>query len=400
MNKVLYDSYKVCKKKIDMYIDKYDGVPYAFSSSKSGDYYSDSEVGTIYERGFTWITSFITGLGPLMYKVEHDDKYIKWANRFKHDYKKVIFEHAMEMTHDIGFLYSPYSVALYKITGDPEHREIALKAADELAKRFNINSRCIQAWGRMDEEYDTYRVIIDTMMNLPLLFWAWEETGHKFYRDVAKAHCDTVMKLHVRNDFSMCHAFQFDKETGEIIGEINSCGYDNGSYWARGTAWAIYGYAIAARYLKCEKYFNLATKIAEKYISSIPDGGCVPPWDFRLPKDMPAKVYGSTSLKPENRIVAEWDETKKENCKFNVDSSASAIVVCGLIELNKFKKNEEFSKFIDASLEELCKDYLNKDLSIQGLLKRQNGEDAYTLYGDYFFAEALVSRMFNSDVPW
>lgn len=402
MNKTLYNAYEVLRKKVNMYLEKYNGEPYQFHKSASGDYYSDA--GKVYfsERA-GWMASFVTGLGPLMYNVEKDEKYLKWASQFKDDYRRLITENPIEKSaHDVGFLYSLYSVAMYKITGDRGYREIALKAADELAKRFHINARAVLAWGAMNKEDYDFWIIIDTMMNLPLLFWAWEETGHRFYRDVASFHCETVSKLHIRDDFSVCHGFTFDKDSGKILREKNTCGYDDGSHWSRGTGWAVYGFAIAARYLKNEEYFNLATKIAEKYIASLPEGKYVPAWDLRLPKDKPAKIYGSvfSALKNGAEKTAPWDETKKENCKYNVDSSAAAIIACGLMELNKHKENKAFSEFIDNTLEELCNNYLNKDETVQGILMRQNGEDVYTPYGDYFFAEALTSRLFNIDVPW
>lgn len=400
MSNLMLDSYDVLKRKVDNYIKNYNGEPYQFMGCKTGDYFNDSERVYFSKKG-GWMASFITGLGPMMYRAEKDEKYLKWAEQFKEDYRKLIFDDPInKVQHDVGFLYSLYCVAMYKLTRDKDYREIALKAADELIKRFNINARVIQSFGYMNQYDYIHRVIIDTMMNLPLLFWAFEETGHRFYKQVAETHCETISKLLIRNDYSVCHAFIFDKDSGEFLGEGNTCGYDNGTHWARGTAWAIYGYAIAARYLKSEQYFDLASKIAEKYISSIPEDGCIPPWDFRLPSDMPAKVYAPVFVKPENRIKADWDETKVENCKYNVDASACAIVTCGLIELNKFKNNEKFEDFVEKSLDELCKNYFNKELSVQGMIKRQNGMDVYALYGDYFFAEALVSKLFNSEVPW
>ena len=400
MNKVLLDAYEVCRKKVDMYMERYNGEVYWFTERcYTGDYYKDSEHISFKDRP-GWLASFITGLGPLMYKAEKEEKYLEWAKQFKDDYRAVAFQEPVKAAHDIGFLYSIYCVAMYQVTGEREYREIALKAADELAKRFHINARVIQAWGSMYSHNEPCRIIVDTMMNLPLLFWAWKETGHRFYRDIAKTHAETAKKLLVREDFSVCHAFIFDEDSGEILREANTCGYDDGSHWARGTGWAIYGFAIAARYLEDEEYFTLATKIAEKYIASMPVGEYVPVWDFRLPKELPAKIYGATFLPPERRLKASWDESKKENCVFNVDTSACAIVACGLIELNKYRMNEAFSEYIDKSLEELCQNYLNADMQIQGMIKRQNGCDTYTLYGDYFFAEALMSRVFQTDVPW
>ena len=71
-----------------------------------------------------------------------------------------------------------------------------------------------------------------------------KETGHTIYKDVAKAHTDTTLKYFVREDYSACRSFLFDRKTGEMIKEAKDCGYSNGSHWARGTAWTVYGLAM------------------------------------------------------------------------------------------------------------------------------------------------------------
>lgn len=103
-------------------------------------------------------------------------------------------------THDLGFLYTPSCVAAYKLTGDVKSRETALLAARKLASRFHEKGQFIQAWGSM-EERENYRLIIDCLLNLPLLFWASEETGDPMYANIAKAHLDSALKVVVRSDF-------------------------------------------------------------------------------------------------------------------------------------------------------------------------------------------------------
>ena len=294
--------------------------------------------------------------------------------------------------HDIGFLYSPYSVEMYKLTGDSEHKVTAVKAADELLKRFDIKGKYIDAWGRMDDDERQGRAIVDCMMNIQLLFWTWKETGHTIYRDVAKAHADTTVKYFVREDYSVCHSFTFDRKSGEVLAEFNGCGYSNGSHWARGTAWMVYGLALTARYLDDMSYYDTAVKIAEKYIECC-GKNVIPIWDFKLPEDMPA-------FELSHKNDPEWDVTDPENCKYNVDTSAAAIISCAMLELNKLYKNEKLADFAKKTTERLCSCYINKDTSVAGILGSQNGQMTYTTFGDYFLLEALTRLLHNTDVCW
>jgi unsaturated chondroitin disaccharide hydrolase len=341
---------------------------------------------------YNWVTSFITGLAPLFYRVRKDGRYISWAEKYMDAYHTKIFRYPLETMHDIGFLYSPYSAALYRLTGDSEHRTVALKAADELLKRFDIKGKYIDAWGKMDGVGGTGRAIIDCMMNIALLMWAHKETKHIIYKDVAVAHAETTRKYFIRDDFSVAHSYDFNRATGEMSGENNGCGYENGSHWARGTAWAAYGFAILARYTDRDDYAELAANIFEKYKSEM-KGGYVPVWDFRLPKDKPAAICGSAT--------ADWDETSPENRKFNVDTSAAAIMSCALLELYERTRNEDYRDFADNTLKTLCRpEFFNADPNIPGILKKQNGQTAYTLFGDFFFCEALQRLLYNTKTCW
>lgn len=396
IKKLAEETYRKCIKKFDIYLEKYSGEPYELAGCKDGNYFNGAPKRKL-KVSSNWLTSCITGLAPLYYRTEKDKKLLEWAEKFAPYYKDKVFDTpAYDTMHDLGFLYSPYSVAMYQLTGDKKHRETALKAADELAKRFHIKTGCIEAWGNQTYQYlrRPVRLIIDTLMNLPLLWWAWSETKHNFYIDVAKAHIEMVKKYLLREDGSVAHAFMFDRATGEVIEECNSCGYSNGSYWARGTSWAICGFAIAGRYLESKdeflllarEYQAIAERLADNYIKTIGKGNYVPVWDFRLPKDAPATACGS---KPE------WDETKAENCIYNVDTSACAVVARGLMELLNHKENPVYRDFVDNSIRELCQNYFEDNPDIPGLLRRQNGNDTYTTFGDFYLAEALQSYLDN-----
>jgi len=387
----LNEAYEICLKKFDKHMENFKlGSYVATSDTQKGEYYVENPNFMEFFYYSQWIASLFTGLAPLYYRTEKDSKYLIWANQYKEEYLKKVTDYAMENMHDIGFLYQPYSVALYQLTGDESHKEAALLAADVLVKRFCINGRYIDAWNRMDTDEGDGRAIIDTMMNVQLLLWAWKETGHRTYRDVVKAHVDTTIKYFIREDNSVAHSFLFDRATGEFLREDNNCGYGNGSHWARGTAWAMYGFAMVAKYLDDKKYYDIAVKITEKYLEEIGDE-YVPIWDFRLPEDQPA-------LMNTGRVLDGYDPTLPENKKFAKDTSAAAVAACALIELNEYIPNEKYRKFAEESVKELCKEEnFYSDPNISGLLKRQNGGNITTGYGDYFFAEAL-QRVLNPGI--
>ncbi|MDY3929695.1 MAG: glycoside hydrolase family 88 protein [Clostridia bacterium] len=384
---------EICRKKAELHMDNYGEKPFDYSACKEGSYEKESTKNDLNEMT-SWMSSFVTGLAPIHFWCTKDTKFLKWANKFKSCYHDKVFVNYMKTMHDIGFLYSPYSVAMYNLTGDEEHKITALKAADELLKRFDIKGGYIDAWNSMAEEDRVGRAIIDCMMNVSLLLWAWKQTSHTIYKDVAAAHIETTKKYFIRDDLSVAHSYLFDRKTGKMIKEDNNCGYSNGSHWARGTAWAVYGFAVAARYLDNKEYYEIAEKIAKKYISEIPDGKFVPMWDFRLPKEYPAKFCGKIDVVP-------WDETDEKNKEYAVDTSAAAVMACGIYELNSVKENASLKEFADKTIENLCTEkYFDDDIKHTGILKRQNGRMDYTTFGDYFFTEALARKLYKMPVCW
>lgn len=388
----LLKAYEICKKKIDKNLEVRDcNNTHEYCASKTGKYDEEKQGADLYHM-YNWMTSFSIGLAPLIYRTEKDAKYLKWANGFEKHYHSKMFDSSIDSMHDIGFLYSPYSVAMYQLTGAVEHRNDAIKAADELLKRFDIKGHYIDAWNRMDNDDRTGRAIVDCMINIQLLFWAWKETGYTIYRDVAKAHADITAKNFLRADGTVIHSMNFNRETGEVAEENNDCGYSNGSHWARGTAWFVYGMAMTARYLNDEAYYNFAKTAADKYMERIGEA-FVPVWDFALPADMPA-------FECAHRDNPEWDVTDPKNCAFNIDTSAAVIMSCALMEMNRFKMNEKYDEFVTATLEEICDKYVNTNTDVLGMLSYQNGQMTYTTFGDYFLVQALQERLFNTEICW
>lgn len=357
---------------------------------------------------FNWTQSFFTGEACLAYHTTKKNQFLQWNYQFYEDYYKKVFETPLETMHDTGFLYSPYAVAMYQITGDPKMKELGVKAADELAKRFVPKGGYLRAWGRMDDVTPPYvdqqlaknhfftesrgLAIVDCMMNIPLLFWAGKVTGHPYYSRIAQIHADTTLRYFVREDDTVCHAWRFDEETGESLGEANYCGYGVGSHWARGTAWAIYGFAIAYDYTKKPEYLDASVRLARKFIEL--SGGQPPIWDFRLPKETPAIYCG------EKQDWMTWDVTDSANCSKVLDTSAAAITVCGIFEILRHRRDSQLENAAETLLKTLCSSYLDPDPEVPGMLREQNGNGCYTSFGDYYLMEALTMKVCGAPRIW
>lgn len=362
-------------KKIENNIEKIGGDLREFPGVSDGNYLKNKDRAINISHIFNWTQSFFTGMALWAYVDTKDKKFLDWALQYKKAYADKVFKTPMETMHDIGFLYSPYAVMLYNITKDEEFKEIGVRAAELLAMRYEPKGGYIRAWGRMDYETPDYvdeelakdhffteskgLAIVDCMMNLPILFWASEVTGHPFYKRIAMMHADTTIKYFIREDYSIMHAYRFSEETGEALGEANYCGYASGSHWARGTAWAIYGFAIAYNYTGKAEYLDTSMKLLQKFMAECK--GEIPVWDFRLPED----------------------EEK------SIDTSAAAVVLCGILEIEKHKTNKYLQKY-KKLLREKLEAYIDYDENVMGILKEQNGQHMFASFGDYYIIESFM----------
>ena len=267
--------------------------------------------------------------------------------------------------HDLGFLFYPSFCVGYDITKDGYFKRVALTAADALLSRFNDKIGAITVSGDTKESGLT---AIDTMMNLPLLWWVYEKTGDARYYDAAYPHAFTTMQYFVREDGSTYHIVEFDPNRGQVRGKTTLQGYSAESCWSRGQAWAIYGFALVYRHTKKKEFLIITEKLVEYYIANCPSDH-VPYWDFNAP-DIPNTVK---------------------------DSSAAAIAASGLFW---FSGKKEFGDIALNILESLCKGYLaeeNKDgILKQGCFNKPKGTDVdeSLIWGDYYFMEALTEALY------
>ncbi len=340
----------------------------------SDAFLSDESHGYIYSRNtecISWTEGFWTGMLWLAYELTGDENLKNTAHGLDETLCRRIYEKRAVDTHDLGFLYTLSCVAEYKITGNRDAKNAALEAAELLIKRFHEKGQFIQAWGSLDDK-DNYRLIIDCLMNLPLLFWASEVTGDSKYADIAKKHFHTAADCVIRDDFTTYHTFYFDPETGDKLKGVTCQGFSNDSCWARGQAWGIYGTALAYRYLREEYIIGLFNGITECFFAHLPEDG-IPYWDM---------------------VFTEGDEPR--------DTSAAAIAVCGMLEMNRYIQNDKNRDRCVKLMKALEERYLTDEGS-NGILKEAmyskpgGSKPECNVWGDYFFLEALMR--FN-DPDW
>ena len=317
-----------------------------------------------------WTNGFWGGMMWQLYTATNDELYknIAILNEVKLD--KNLMSH-QGMDHDSGFKWLLTAIANYRITKDMEGRNRGLLAADNLAGRFNLVGRFIRAWNNWDGNEDgsfAGRVIIDCMMNLPLLYWASEELHDPRYRQIAMMHADTAAKNFIREDGSAKHIVEFNAETGEYLHSLGGQGYGHGSSWTRGQAWAIYGFALSYIHTKEKRYLDTAKKVADYFISCIPESGLIPV-DFRQPQ---TPAYE--------------------------DSTAAAIAACGMLEIAKYAEEADKIKYYEAAikmLKALENQRCNFTTECDNIVEKctaayhdQNHEFSI-IYGDYYFIEAI-----------
>ncbi|MBO9639935.1 glycoside hydrolase family 88 protein [Siphonobacter aquaeclarae] len=280
-------------------------------------------------------------------------------------------------THDLGFmLYCSFGNG-YRLTKNPEYKQVLLTGAKSLATRFDPKVGLIKSWdgfkSRDGKRYE-YPVIIDNMMNLEFLFWAAKESGDKSLYNICITHADNTLKNHFRPDGSSYHVVCYGPN-GEVLLRTTHQGYAQESAWARGQAWGLYGYTVMYRETKDKKYLAQAQKIADFYLShpNLP-ADKIPYWDFNAP-----------NIPNEER-----------------DASAGAITASALLELSGYTKGAKGKEYFAAAekmLQSLSTPAYKANLGENGnfVLKHSVGHkpgnseiDVPLVYADYYYIEGLM----------
>ena len=339
----------------------------------------------------SWTSGFWGGLNWLMYERTKNEEYLKTAKRSEEKLDEALanFE---TLYHDVGFMWHILSGASYRLTGDEQSKTRNLYAAASLSSRFVLGGEFIRAWngtaakGWAQRPVDDWS-IIDCMMNLPILYWASDVIGDDRFKRIAMAHADCTIRTHLRDDGSINHVVEHDRETGDIREVIGGQGLAPESSWSRGQAWAVYGFTLSYLHTSEQRYLDAAKQVSNYFIANCCDDW-LPRVDFRSPS---TPVY--------------------------YDSTAGCCAACGMLELARVLPENEGGMYAHAAVKMLQAiaekfgdfDPANDAMINYGTVRYpvpgrydevKAGVHRYIIYADYYFTEAVLKLLGSEFNPW
>lgn len=316
-----------------------------------------------------WCSGFWPGVLWMDYAASGDEKVKQEAEKYTASLEYLSRQPIYD--HDLGFLISCSYGKGEDVTANPEYKQIMLASADTLATLFNPTVGTMLSWPRNVEMFGGHNTIMDNMINLELLFWAARNGSHKELYDIAVKHAETTMKNHFRPDGTCYHVAVYDPNDGTFIKGMTHQGYSDYSTWARGQAWAIYGYTVVYRETKDPRFLDFACKVTDVYLDRLPEDR-IPYWDFDDP-NIPRAPR---------------------------DASAAGVVASALLELQEYcdvNHKEKYRQEAENMLASLTGDNYRSDMSKDSFLDHSTGNlpahseiDASIIYADYYYLEALT----------
>jgi len=339
------------------------------------------------QNGYFWTGSFWTGELWQLYSTTHEEKYRKWAEFWG---SKLSGQESLQ-NHDAGFLYYYSSAMGFDLTGDDALRASALRAADRLEQLFNPRTQLIPSWSEYGDD-----TIVDTMMNLQMLWWASDKTGDKRWREIGSKHALRTAEWYVRPDGSVFQSVHYNPgdnrqgfishgvakdadlplvniaAPGQRVFAHTHQGFGADTTWSRGLGWALYGFSVAYSETHEPLFLATAQRVADYAIENLPDDS-VPWYDF-----------------------------DDQGVHFrNRDSSAAAIIAGGLFRLSlvttESARARGYREAGERIVQSLIDRYLtpvgDKDPTPPGVLRHGSSlrpNDAMLIYGQYYLLEDLL----------
>src|SRR5258707_5380838 len=293
--------------------------------------------------------------------------------------------------HDAGFLYYSSSAMGSDLTRDDKLRASAILAAERLEQLYNPKTQLIASWAEHGDD-----TIVDTMMNLQLLWWASDKTGDNRWREIGRMHALRTAQWYVRGDGSVFQSVHYNpgdnrqsftlrggaREAEFPLGNMTAPGewafahthQGFGAYttWSRGLAWALYGFSTAYSETHEPLFLATAQRVADYAVKNLPS-------DF-----------------------VPWYDFDDEGVHFrNRDSSAAAITAGGLFRLSLITpdsaRTESYREVGERIVQSLIDRYLapvgDHDQTPAGVLRHGCGlrpGDEMLIYGQYYLLEDLL----------
>lgn len=317
-----------------------------------------------------WCAGFWPGVLWYEYEATGDEAIRREAEKFTASLQFLSETPAFD--HDLGFLvFCSYGNG-YRLTHNPEYKQVILNTADTLATLFNPKVGTILSWPRECEPNNwPHNTIMDNMINLEMLFWAAKNGGDKSLYDIAVSHADKTMQCHFRPDYTSYHVAVYDTVSGDLIKGCTHQGYRDDSMWARGQSWAIYGFTVVYRETRDPKYLEFAQQVTDVYLQALPDD-YVPYWDFSAPNIPNAPR----------------------------DASAACVTASALLELSTYlsgEKSARYRRIAECTLASLGSEEYRSGSEKPSFLLHSTGHwpagseiDASIIYADYYYIEALL----------
>lgn len=315
------------------------------------------------ETWTNWCEGFLGG--QMWILADHLDKEF-WRTKAEH-YSNLLKGREFDReVHDLGFTFWPTWKKWFDEAGDTTLNDVVVQAGKTMALRFNEKAGFLRSFLAEDSTF------IDIMMNVGIIFYAAQQSGDPEISRIVNRHVLQTRRHMVRGDGSTSHEGIFDLETGEFLRQTTQQGWRNDSSWARGQAWALYGFGTCYAFSSDKRYLEVAQATADFFIERTGD-----------------------LLIPQN----DWEEPSP---LMTYESSAGAIAASGLLQLSQLVENSslalKYSDYAFHIIEKLCSpEFLaNEDSEWEGVLKhgsyheqKRLGVDESVMWGEYFFAESL-----------
>lgn len=322
-----------------------------------------------------WCSGFFPGSLCYLYQLTNDKSWLLQSRRFTEALDSIQY---LTWHHDVGFMIGSSYLNIYRLSPNKAYKKAIIQTAKSLCTRFRKKAGVIQSWN-VDRGWQSKRgwtcpVIIDNMMNLELLFEATRLSGDSTYWKVAVSHANKTLENQFRKDGSCYHVVDYDPNNGAVLHRQTAQGYADNSAWARGQAWAIYGYTVCYRYTHDRKYLDQAVKTLNFVMQNpnLPDD-LIPYWDFDAP-----------NIPNEPR-----------------DVSSAACIASALYEMNNYLPDNGYTSLADRIIRSLSSPEYRAPLGKNGCfllmhsvgsIPHNNEIDVPLNYADYYFLEALTRR--------